>query len=447
MFKRKILENLKEWKENPDRKPLILRGARQVGKTSVVKIFAADQFEDFVNINLEDFEQRRVFEHDMSLHDFIELIEIHYKKKLVPGKTLLFIDEIQNNLNLLKLLRFFYEELPDLHVIAAGSLLEATIRRQGLSLPVGRIEYRYLYPLDFFEYLEAKGEHKLLDTLKAFKVKTPLSEGVHSLALEHFYHYTMIGGMPEIVAASLKDESPTNLERLYSALLTAYSEDTYKYSSEAKIKYLQYAIEQAPLHAGTTLSYEKFGQNIYKSREIKSAYDLLEQVMLLNPIKATQSTDLPLKALAKRPRKLLFLDVGLVNFRAGIQSEYLKLQDLNEFHRGRIAEQVVGQQLLAQSVYQPKELYYWARPKAQSAAEIDFCMSHQGKIVGIEVKSGSSSRLRSLFSFANQVPAHLLVRVSSLPFRIENVKIADKSYRMINIPFYLLPKLTELLNN
>lgn len=199
MFNRKIITYLENWKNKKQRKPLILRGARQVGKTSAILMFGKKYFENIIHINLEKADHLSLFKDELSLEDFEKIIQIKFHEKIIPGKTLIFIDEIQNSMPLIKLLRFFYEEKPHIHVIAAGSLLKAKIERQGFSLPVGRIEYAYLYPVDFFEYLEAKQETELLGYLKNISFSEKIPAGIHRQALTLFNEYTMIGGMPEIV--------------------------------------------------------------------------------------------------------------------------------------------------------------------------------------------------------------------------------------------------------
>ncbi|MBI2411560.1 MAG: ATP-binding protein [Candidatus Kerfeldbacteria bacterium] len=443
MFKRNIFPYLLNWKDKPNHKPLILRGARQVGKTSAVVQFAKEQFADLVYINLEQADHFRWFNQPMTVTEFEQIVDIQMNKKLISGKTLLFIDEIQESADLLQLLRFFYEQRPELHVIAAGSLLEAKMMREGLSLPVGRVEYLYMYPLDFFEYLQAKGETQLLDFLRSVDMGSTISAPLHHIALQQFYEYTMIGGMPEVVRAYMQSRSVSDVQTIYSSLLTTYAEDVYKYAGQAQARYLQYVIDQSPLFAGATTTYEKFGQQLYHSRDLRFAFETLNRAMILSQISATQSIQLPLIAQQKRVKKLLFLDVGLVNYRSGIQAQYVHLKDLHEFYRGRIAEQVVGQQLIAQGMHEPLALYYWGKSKMESSAELDFCFAYQGSIVGLEVKSGSAMKLRSLHRFAEETAEHQLVRVSREPLQMQDMRIAGKVYQLLSVPFYLTPRLVS----
>lgn len=445
MFNRKLIKYLETWKNNPERKPLIIRGARQVGKTSAVSIFARNNFKHFIPINLEKREHLRLFNRELSLDEFLALVQVEWGKKIVPQETLIFIDEIQSSPHMIKLLRFIYEERPDLFVIAAGSLLEAKIIKDGFSFPVGRIEFCYLYPLDFFEYLKASGKDALLDILQGADNKHPVSPAVHDLALKKFFEYAMVGGMPGILKEYFVDRDINKLKALYSSLLIAYIEDVHKYASDAEVKYLSYVIETAPLFAGNVFTYERFGGSSFKSREISKAFSVLEKIMLLSQIRATASHNLPLIPKEKRPKKLIYLDVGLVNFRMNTLNDYLLMKDFDGFYQGRIAEQVVAQNLLASSMGYPLELLYWARERDQGTAEIDFCLNVNGKIIGIEVKAGQKGKLKSLMVFAEHTPGAKLVRIYSGPLKKEKIIIKNKEYSLLSIPLYLAPKMFDLL--
>ncbi|MBI4272660.1 ATP-binding protein [Candidatus Uhrbacteria bacterium] len=447
MFERKLLHSLVLWKsqEHPKRKPLILHGARQVGKTFLVREFGERNFETTIELNLENSDHARYFQAPLSIKDFAKIIEVRFQKQLVDGKTLVFIDEIQNSIALLKLLRFFYEERPDLHVIAAGSLLSAKLQREGIELPVGRVEYRYLYPLDFFEYLEALGEHALKKELQTLSRDVNLPTALHHDALRIFSEYMAIGGMPELVATYAQTKSFSILQPLYSSLFNAYRDDVYKYATHAEARYIQHVIETVPLHAGNIVSYEKLGGGLYRSRELFRACEILQRAGIITQIYATESHRLPLMAKPRRPKKFLFLDSGLVAYRSGLQGDVLHDISLTDGYRGRLAEQIVGQQLISNFTYEEASIFYWSKTKTQGEAEIDFCMLRESKIIGIEVKSGAAGRLRSLFSFADSVADATLIRISQQPLSYERIEHRGKSYNLISIPFYLVPKVLELI--
>ncbi len=443
MFERRITRYLLEWKNKKQRKPLVLRGARQVGKTSAVLMFGQRYFKHLIYINLENVEHLRLFRNDISLKEFEDVVRIKFKARLSPD-TLIFIDEIQNSLPLIKLLRFFAEDMPHLYIIAAGSLLEAKIKREGFSFPVGRVEFCYMYPLDFFEYLQAKKEKELLDILTRHPLDKSLPLNIHQIALKEFYEYAMIGGMPEAVKNHIENKDLDSLKAIYASLFTGYMEDVYKYSSLAESKYLNYIIDAAPLFAGSLVTYDKFGGSNFRSREISRAFDALEKVMLLYQIPATKSKVYPVIPQRKRPKKLIFLDVGLVNYQMGIQEEFLKFPELDGFYRGRIAEQVVGQGIISLSVNEKIKLFYWAKDKTKGSAEVDFCCFSKGKIFGIEVKSGKVGRLKSLFSFVKEVRNGVMFRIYSGNFERNKVKVEGRNKEIVSLPFYFIPRFKEI---
>jgi len=440
MFNRKVIKYLEEWHKKSNRKPLVLRGARQVGKTSAALIFGKKRFKDIIHLNLDKVEHLRLFREPVSLNEFLTIIKAEFKKPIAPNETLIFIDEIQNSPALIKLLRFFYEERSDLCVIAAGSLLEVKIEKEGFSFPVGRVEFCYIYPMDFFEYLEAKGEGELLQILKDARTGKDMPDALHQMALKHFYEYAMIGGMPEIVGEYIKHGDVNSIKPLYSSLLTGYLDDVFKYASHAEAKYLSYAIDAAPLFAGTHFTYDKFGGSNFRSREMSRAFSLLEKVMLISQIRATVSKDIPLIPKEKRAKKLIYLDVGLVNHRMNILSSYLGLTDLDAFYQGRIAEQIVAQNLYSLFIDSPARIFYWSRDKKEGNAEVDFCLNFEGRAIGIEVKSGKTGRLKSLCIFAEQNKKSALARVYSGKLKKEKLNKFD----MVSVPFYLVPNVLKI---
>jgi len=444
MFQRNIINYFKKWKNSEGRKPLVLRGARQVGKTTAVKIFGQEEFDNFVSINLENAQDFEIFKKVTSVKEFQKIIEIVYKKQLIPGKTLLFIDEIQNAPNLIELLRFFYEELPELHLIATGSLLEVQIEKQGLEMPVGRIEYAYLHPLTFFEFLTAIDETRLLDFLKTVSPRETIPEGIHTRASKLFNEYALVGGMPEIINRYIQKDNWERMIVAYNSLLTAYGEDIYKYASRAEVKYIRYVLEQAPYFAGEKITYNKFGGSLYKSREMSEAFTTLEKAMLLTQIRATSSTEIPLIPQEKRAKKLLYLDVGLVNLKNETQTKLLGTQDISDIYRGKIAEQIVGQNLLAGKINKKQVLYYWGQNKSGASAEVDFCLIQDGNIFGIEVKSGHSFKLKSLFSFGTKVKHAQLIRVYAGELKYEEIKYFGKKHKLLSVPFYLINRVLDL---
>jgi len=249
MFSRTIENSLKSWKDSNIRKPLILRGARQVGKTSIIRKFGRENFDQVIEINLEKKEQFAVFDQATSVTDFLKRLSLFFDKIIIPGTTLLFIDEIQESKNIMELLRFFSEEKPELHIITAGSLLEAKIDKDW-SIPVGRVDYKYLYPMTFFEYLQAKNKNALLEGLKTIKLGEADEFG--EMAGELFKEYMVIGGMPEAVNSFIAEGNYDEVKTVLNRLHTAYTDDIRKYSKSGENnKYLEQVVENGAKVAGS----------------------------------------------------------------------------------------------------------------------------------------------------------------------------------------------------
>lgn len=439
MFNRYIEVELKKWKTSIIRKPLIIRGARQVGKTSVVRKFGRENFGQVIEINLEKKDQFLIFDKAISVDDFLKRISLFFDKSVIPNTSLLFIDEIQESKNTMELLRFFSEEKPQLHIIAAGSLLEAKIDKNWL-VPVGRVDYKYIYPMTFFEYLEAKKKTALLDSLKKIKLGDQFQFG--DLAGELFKDYTVIGGMPEVISSYVKNGGYDEVKTILGRLQTAYIDDIRKYSkSNRDNKYLEQVVENGAKMAGSLFKYENFGGSSYRSREMGEAVQTVEKVMLLKQVMAVNSTSLPIVPKGNRPKKMIWLDVGLANF---VNNAYKEI--ISGEYRGKIMEQIVGQSLIAGGVNKQIDLYYWAKDRDEGSAEVDFCMQHDSRLVGMEIKSGNISKMRSLFSMGNAGKHIILVRISWDSLKVETYKFSGRTYRLLSLPFYLIDRWPELVN-
>lgn len=427
MFTRNIEKDLLGWKLSVIRKPLVLRGARQVGKTSVVRKFASENFDNLIEINLEQENQKKFLEGSNSVDEFIRRSEVLTNETVVYGKTLFFIDEIQESLEALKLLRFFSEEKPNLHLIVAGSLLEAKMAGKW-SVPVGRIEYMYLYPMTFSEFLKALGEERYLEN-DNFEIS-------HDKLSNHLKNYLLVGGMPEAVSIFIKDNSFIKVQNVHGRLIQAYEDDLDKYSTVLKKKYLELVIDFGPKIAGGIYKYDNFGGSSYKGREISDAIYMLSKVLLLKEIPSINSLTLPLSPKYKRAKKMIWLDIGIVNFKNRVTSEIL----IGEY-KGKIMEQFVGQTLLAKGLRRREDLVYWARDRDEGSAEVDFCFQFENKIVAIEVKSGGTREMKSLFSMIDSDRDKIIpIRVSWDKFGFEDYKYNNKKYKVLSLPFYLLEK-------
>ncbi len=441
MFSRLILNKLDIWAKSSNRKPLILRGARQVGKTTVVKLFA-DRFKHYIYLNLELSADQAFFVNN-DIHFLVEAIFFKYKlPKTVAEDTLLFIDEIQGDPNALHLLRYFYEFYPKLAVIAAGSLLE-TLLADPVSSPVGRVSYLYVQPLAFVEYLSVLQETASLEYLQT----SIIPNYVHDALMQHFYRYSLIGGMPEVIAHYIEHHDLVALRNIYNDLLITYESDIEKYArGHAQRDIVRYCINRVPFEVAKRIQFQGFGSSNYGSKEIKAALLLLEKAMLLKLLYPTTTTSLPILPNFKRSPRIQFVDTGLVNAAVGLQNDFLAFQDFSSIYQGRIAEHIVGQELLVQGYTIHRDLAFWVREKKQSSAEVDFVLQWQNMLVPIEVKSGGSGKLKSLHAFMEQSAYTIAVRVHGKPLSIETHKTtAGKSFKLLNLPFYAIHKLEYFL--
>lgn len=438
MLYRKLETDLDKWKDNLYRKPLILRGARQVGKTSLVRKWGKVNYEELVEINLEKKSNLDVFDKVESVPDFIKSANIIMGKKIFPGKSLIFIDEVQESKNIMELLRFFAEERPDLHLIAAGSLLEAKMAGKW-NVPVGRVEYMYLFPMTFFEYLKSVQKGNFLEQLENAKMGQEII-GTNFIE-NHFKDYILIGGMPSVVNEYVETGNFSEIKNTLSDLITSYDDDIGKYAVGSKRKYVEAIFKTAPRYAGQLFNYENFGDLGYKSREVSEAIQRLEQVRLLHQVKAINSISTPISYKHKRAKKMIWLDNGLAN---QANDAFQSISEGN--YQGRIMEQMVGQTLIASGVRRKFELAYWSRNKDEGSAEVDFCWQHENKIVGLEVKSGNSKNLKSLFSMMDIGGDKVIpVRVSWDELGVEKYLYNGKNYKVLSIPFYLLERIEEFL--
>jgi len=442
MFYREIIGKLKDWAGKYNRKPLVLRGSRQVGKTTAVEMFSKE-FDQYIALNLEREEERRIFETSYPFQDLLMALFLYAGKKRTSGRTLIFIDEIQNAPKAIALLRYFKEEAGDLFVIAAGSMLE-TIMDRKISYPVGRVEFMMLHPVSFREFLAATGENQSLDLLNGLEVPA----FAHPHLMLQFKKYLTIGGMPQVVEQYARNNDLTALQPIYESLLKSYVEDVDKYApSSSQVQYIRHILNSAFEMAGGRITIENFGGSSYKFREMKEAFTTLEKTFLFQLVYPTTETIIPaLPKLTLKPR-LHALDTGLINYSTNMVKDILSTEDIADVYRGRIAEHITGQELLAMSTSIMNKLQFWVREKKQSSAEIDYLYQYNGKLIPIEVKSGSIGKLRSLHQFMDVAPHHLAVRVWQGPYSVEKAKtIAGTEFTLLNLPFYLVHRIERELD-
>lgn len=441
MFARSIENELKKWSLRADRKPLVLRGARQVGKTTVIHKFG-EQFENYLYINLEKASSKQLVESTDDVKKLLPLLFLYCNKTRKEGRTLLFIDEIQTSSHALSLLRYFYEDMPEIFVVAAGSLLETMLDKH-VSLPVGRVEYMAIHPCSFIEYLSAIGEGRFVELL----IKAELPNAFHDEILQHFNLYALIGGMPEVVAHYAASKDIVALSRTYNQLLNAYKNDVEKYAnSNTQANVIRYILDEGWAFAGQAITLGGFAASAYKARETGEAFRTLNKAMLLELVYPITNVILPATSDLKKAPKLFLLDAGLVNYASGIQKEYLLNKDLLDTWRGMAAEQIVAQELKSLSFEVGLKLSYWMRNKRGSTAEVDFVLLFDGKIIPIEVKSGHNAHLKSIHQFMNDTNHDIAIRIWSGKYSVDQVKtITGKEFQLINLPFYLISALPHIL--
>ncbi len=443
MFNRSILNKLTEWKNKPDRKPLVLRGARQVGKTTAVEIFSR-HFDNYIYLNLEIPEDRNIFKNELAVSELFEAILVIKNIILSKGTVLLFIDEIQNSPFAVKMLRYFYEQKKEIHVIAAGSLLEILLDRDAVSFPVGRIEYLYLYPLSFREFLEAEKESQLHTVYDSI----PYKPFAHKKLLDLFHQYTLIGGMPEIIKKYTESGAVTSLKSIYESLMVSYINDSEKYARNQTMRYvLRHCLETIPFEAGNRIKFQGFGKSNYKSREIGEALRILEKAMLIHILYPTTSTELPAVPDHRKSPVLQYIDTGLINYFAGLQQNFFKYADLHNFYRGLIAEHIVRQEIIACDMETNHKPVFWVRDKKQSTSEVDIIQIYKNLCVPIEIKAGKTGTLKSLHQFINNTPHSFAVRLYAGDLKIDNAETLEgKKFRLLNLPYFLAGKLKEYVD-
>jgi predicted AAA+ superfamily ATPase len=433
MFKRRILKSLAEWQHSKTRKPLVLRGARQVGKTTVVQLFARE-FSQFLALNLEVSEDRELFHKFPNVHDLVRALFFLKGGELANASTLIFIDEIQEAPEAFAMLRYFHEEYPQYAVIAAGSLLESLFDAQ-VQFPVGRVEYKVLRPFSFAEFLEALGETA---ALAEYETGAPAAYA-HGTLMRLFHDYALVGGMPEVVERFVASRDLSQLRTVYDSLLLSYFDDIEKYAhTPAQASHLRHAIRASFYAAGSRIKFQGFGESSYSSREMGEALRTAEKALLLQLVYPTTSVKAPFLPDLKKSPRLQVLDTGLLNHFSGIQGELLGASDLSEHYKGRIAEHIVGQEILANQESLLHPLQFWVREKKESNAELDFLVQRGSACVPVEVKSGATGTLRSLHQFMELSGGKEAVRLYAGEAREDTVKTAGgHEFVLRSLPYYL----------
>lgn len=397
-MKRMAEQTLIRWKNSSRRKPLIIRGARQVGKTWLVENVLASQFDSFVKIDLEKRRDLHVhFARNLDCRLILNYMELA-TQRIIPGNTLLFFDEIQACPRAITALRYFYEEMPELHVVAAGSLLAFAF--DDISVPVGRVRYLYLYPLTFYEYLLAMGREPMAEYL----VTSPahVSPSVQKMILGELRNYFFVGGMPECVKVWRDSGSMTEAFQVQSEILDSYRDDFSKYRPHIDPTCLDTVFLNVAKSVGEQLKYTRLNAG-HSGQMNRKAFDLLTKAGLVRKIPDCDPSGLPLAATANPKKfKASVSDIGLMQricqVPAGLE---LQQAGLLAMYRGKLAEQFVAQELLA---WHTRELFYWSRDARGSNAEVDYLVVRQGAVCPVEVKSGAGGSLKSLHIMLEAYP-------------------------------------------
>ncbi len=445
------LNDLIDWQNRTSRKPLIIRGARQIGKTWLVRKFA-DQFDNLIEINFDKNPEKAQLFIGRDIHKGLELLQIDNNVEILPGKTLIFFDEIQAVPEMLHLLRYFYEEVPDLHIIAAGSLLEFLLADHDFSMPVGRIEYLHLGPMNMEEFLIAMGQDKLAQYLNDYQLDDTIPESLHKTLLHYLKLFWIIGGMPAAIKWYAQSAKLTDAIREHSAILQTYEDDFSKYRKRIYPQRLRKVFRRIPAIIGNKLKYVNLDPE-ERSRELADSLCLLEMARVIYLVKHSSGNGTPLGAEVKdRIFKPLFLDIGLVSTSLGLSLPELELiDDLMMVNNGALAEQYIGQHLLyANPSYERPQLFYWNREQKNSSAEIDYLIPHANNIVPIEVKAGKTGTLKSLQVFVTEKQSSIALRFNTAQpsSSWQQTAIAGKKnvpYRFISLPLYLVGQTHRLL--
>ena len=421
-IKRQIDKELSDWKNSKGKKPILLRGARQVGKTQTIRNLGK-QFKNYLEINFEeDKKVHSVFEGNLSPFEICENLSALFNISIIPGKTLLFLDEIQKCIPAIESLRFFYEKMPDLHVIAAGSLLEFALEEIS-SFGVGRIRSMFMYPLSFNEFLSAINEDSLIQIKQQASPTKPLNDAIHDKLINYSKKFIMLGGMPEVVATYAKTKDFNLCGQIIDDIIISYNDDFAKYKKHVPSSRIYEVFNSVILQAGNKFIYSKATKNA-NQKQIKEALDLIIKAGIVIPVIHTSGNGIPLGAeVNPKKQKMLLFDTGIflriLDFDI---AEIILTNDFNIINKGNVAEQFVGLEMIKEkSCYQKQNLYYWHREATNSNAEVDYLFAKNQEIYPVEVKAGTKGSMQSLYLFLQTKNRETGIRISN-----ENFSTFDK---------------------
>lgn len=454
LLHRKEITSLRDWAGQTERKPLIIRGARQVGKSTLVRQLAEEQGMPLLEINFERNPEFREAFKSNDPRQVVTALQLLSGRQVEPGKTLLFLDEIQAASEALPVLRYFYEELPELHVIAAGSLLEFALADAEFSMPVGRIEYMYLGPLQFSDFLRAMQQQELANYLDGFSLQdiqnNALLGAVHQKYLSWLKQFWITGGMPEAVASYAQTQSFSDVARIQQSIVATYRDDFNKYAGR-KTNLVQLVFDQLPAMVGQKFKYANVSRD-YRAAELGEALQQLCMARIAHKVFHTSANGVPLDAeVNARYFKPLYLDIGLQSAALKLNVLDLDKDDLSLVNKGALAEQFIGQHLLfSGEYYEVPTLYYWVREARSASAEIDYILSCGQQVVPVEIKAGKTGRLRSLHQFLKEKQGDFALRfnadVPSLLVDSQPLTTGGSlDYRLLSLPIYMVEQSLRIM--
>jgi predicted AAA+ superfamily ATPase len=428
-MERLLYRQLVEWKSGKNRKPLLLQGARQTGKTYLLKEFARREYGNCAYFNFEQSpELGPLFNSTLSPDILIESLSAFIGKKIEPGSTLIFFDEIQAFPRAITSLKYFYEQAPEYHLAAAGSLLGVNVGKT-TSFPVGKVNFMTLYPMSFFECLAALGEDLLLKRLEEQKQPEPLPEPIHEKLIRLFKYYLYIGGMPEVLQHYITHKDIQQVRKIQAEILNAYERDFSKYSSAGEAIRVSEVWQSVPVQVSRENKKFKYGdvRKGGRASRFETAIEWLRKAGLIYPVYHIKTPKLPLAGYMDRSKfKIYMLDTGLLGALLEVPSKAIILGDsLFSEYNGAFTENYVAKELM--SVMASGHIFYWT---SKGEAGVDFVLPVDGMIYPLEVKSGLSRKTRSLRVYADKYRPGLVFRSSPRNF--------TKDGDFINIPLYAI---------
>lgn len=420
-YSRHIDQKLLEWKVSPQRKPLLVRGARQVGKSTAIRELGKS-FPYFAEINLEKQPSiQKLFTKDINVKKTCENLSLILNIPIIAGETLLFIDEIQVCQEAVMALRYFKEDYPELHVIAAGSLLEFALEELP-SFAVGRIRSLYMYPFSFDEFLMAQGLQTLVEHKRQTSCSQPLFESIHQQLRDQLRSFYLVGGMPAAVSEWINTQNYPACVRIHNDILDTYQDDFSKYKKRVSPVLLRKVLRSVALQAGNKFVFAQVANDI-RSAQIKEALHLLTLAGLITPVRHSDANGLPLGAEEKENyAKYLFMDLGLMQTMLSIPAaDILLASDTDLVNKGATSEMFAGLELIKyQDCFRKAEMYYWQTTSRNGNAEIDYLLAKNGKVLPLEIKASTSGSMQSLWLFMRKKNLDTAIRCS-----LENFGIFD----------------------